>query len=139
MAAVPVRCRYALATAWMVATLAFGASAFGGQGMRFFPIRVAPLGSDVGTVGDPVTPQFNEDLGCWELQLPAGTDGFEVDLGLQVFGWGMATGSPTLGAIQATVMSAGFNNGNRVELNPKGWPDDPGTGGYQSKTWCDPA
>ncbi|MCH9035417.1 MAG: hypothetical protein IID42_13095 [Planctomycetes bacterium] len=84
-----------------------------------------------------MTPKFNEDLGCWELQLPAGTDGFEVDLGLEVFGWGMATGSPTLGAIQATVNSAGYSNGIGGDLNPKGWPGN-GHAAYQAKNWCDP-
>lgn len=86
MAAVPVLCRYPLTTAWIIATLTLGTSAFGGQGMRFFPIRMAPLGSPAGTVGGPVTPQFNVDLGCWELQLSEG--GVEVDLDVQVFGWG---------------------------------------------------
>ncbi len=30
-----------------------------GQTMQFYPIRMAPLGSPAGTIGDPVTPQFN--------------------------------------------------------------------------------
>ncbi|MCH8242532.1 MAG: hypothetical protein IH897_07970, partial [Planctomycetes bacterium] len=205
MTAVPVLCRYPLTTAWMVVTLAFGTCAFG-QEIRFFPIRTAPLDSPAGTVGDPVTPQFNVDLGCWELQLSAG--GVEVDLDLQAMGWGDAdcvqstglcredpgddctlpsdcrdcvedadclagtctgngatcleadntgSGDPcisdadcsqgtetchgrvapcTLGAIQATVIPALYDNGVGGTLVPKGWPGRPSDGVYQATTIC---
>ena len=89
--------------------------------IRFLPIRSAPLGSPVGTIGDPVTPVFNGALGCWEVFVPGGV-GFAVDLDLQAFGWGNAVGSPTLGAIVATVVSDGYDHGLAGDLNPKGWP-----------------
>ena len=106
-----------------------------GQEIRFMPIRSAPLGSPAGTVGDPVTPEFNTDLGCWEYRVSAG--GIEVDLDLQAFGWGNAAGSPTLGAIQATVVPAGYANGQGADLNPKGWPGSPGDGAYQANQRCE--
>ncbi|MCH7994986.1 MAG: hypothetical protein IIB57_11165, partial [Planctomycetes bacterium] len=59
-----------------------------GQEIRFMPIRSAPLGSPAGTIGDPVTAEFNTALGCWEYRISAG--GIEVDLDLQAFGWGDA-------------------------------------------------
>ncbi|MCH8243120.1 MAG: hypothetical protein IH897_10995 [Planctomycetes bacterium] len=116
-----------------------------GQQMRFMPIRSAPLGSPVGTVGDPVTPEFNTDLGCWEYRVSAG--GIEVDLDIQAFGWGNASdqsrgcrsepGGPTLGAIQAWVDPAGYSNGLGGDLNPKGWPGSPLDGAYQAKRRCE--
>ena len=105
-----------------------------GQTIQFFPIRSAPLGSPPGTVGDPVTPVFNSALGCWEVQVQAGV---EVDLDLQGSGWGNAAGSPTLVAIQGTVLSAGYNNSVGGILNPKGWPGSPRNGAYQAATTCD--
>lgn len=205
-----------------------GTSAIG-QEIRFVPFRTAPLGSPVGAIGDPVDPQFNVDLGCWELSVEAG--GVEVDLDLQAFGWGDAdcvqdtglcrvdpddpctlpsdcrgcekdavctpgtctdngatclrvdhtgsgdpcisndvcadgtcsgSGGPcrsatdcpagetcdgvetcrgrlapcTLGAIQATVMSAGYSNGVGGDLNPKGWPSSISDGIYQAADIC---
>ncbi|MCH8149554.1 MAG: hypothetical protein IH987_16475, partial [Planctomycetes bacterium] len=104
-----------------------------GAEIRFFPIRTAPFGSPPGTLGDPVTPQFNDKLGCWEVIVP---EGVEVDLDLQAFGWGTAAGSPSLGAIQATVVSAGYDNGPASNLNPKGWPGSPGDGAYQARKTC---
>ncbi|MCH7994983.1 MAG: hypothetical protein IIB57_11150, partial [Planctomycetes bacterium] len=104
--------------------------------IRFLPIRSAPLGSPVGTIGDPVTPVFNGALGCWEVFVPGGV-GVEVDLDLQAFGWGNAVGSPTLGAIVATVVSAGYDNGVGGDLNPKGWPGSPDDGAYQATRTCE--
>jgi len=113
--------------------------------MRVYPIRSAPLGSPVGTLGDPVMPSFNAALGCWELQVPGGV---EVDIDLQAFGWGGATclyddgeNGPTpvpcpLGAIAGAVDSAGYDNGIGTPLNPKGWPASPGDGAYQADKAC---
>lgn len=95
--------------------------------MQLFPIRTAPLGSPAGTVGDPVTPTFNEELNCWELKVPGGV---EVDLDLQAFGWADRPGGWALGALQATVLSAGYDNGIGAPLNPKGWPGSPRDGAY---------
>ena len=124
----------------MIVTLMLGlllsATSALGQGMRFFPLRSAPLGSPPGTLGEPVTPEFNKSLGCWELKVQRGV---EVDIDVQGFGWGNAPGSPTLGAIQATVDPAGYSNGFGGDLNPKGWPTNPGAGWYQARNWCDPA
>ena len=78
-----------------------------GQEINWMPIRSAPLGSPVGTVGDSISASFNGT--CWEYRVSAG--GIEVDLDLQAQGWGNAAGSPTLGAVQATVVSAGYING----------------------------
>ena len=123
----------------MIATLTLGlvlsANSALGQQIRFFPIRSAPLGSPPGTFGEPVTPEFNSDFGCWEVQVQPE---IEVDIDVQGFGWGNAPGSPTLGAIQATVISAGYDNGFGGPLNPKGWPASPGDGYYQAANWCDP-
>ncbi|MCH8148591.1 MAG: RHS repeat protein [Planctomycetes bacterium] len=105
-----------------------------GQEMRWMPIRSAPLGSPVGTVGAPVTPQFNAELGCWEVVVSGGV---EVDLDLQASGWGNAPGSPTLGAIQAIVVPGGYNNGVGSTLNPKGWPGSPLDGAYQAQERCE--
>ena len=116
----------------MLAGLFSWTGAFG-QEIRFVPIRSAPLGSPAGTIGDPVTPEFNTGLGCWELQVPGGV---EVDIDLQGFGWGNAPGSPTLGVIQATVISAGYDNGFGAPLNPKGWPATPFEGWYQARSAC---
>ena len=104
----------------MLATL-WSATNVLGQQMRFFPIRSAPLGSPEGTIGEPVTPEFNNTLGCWELALPGG--GVEVDLAVHAFGWSHAPGNPNLGAILATVDPAGYSNGVGGDLAPKGWPD----------------
>ena len=123
---------HVIIVALMAGTLLSATNAFA-QSMRFYPIRSAPLGSPVGTVGDPVTPAFNSDLGCWEVHVESGV---EVDLDLQGFGWGNAPGSPTLGAIQATVISAGYDNGFGAPLNPKGWPGMPGDGYYQARNTC---
>ena len=76
-----------------------------GQQMRFFPIRTAPLGSPPGTVGEPVTPEFNDTLGCWELAVPGG--GVDVDLALHAYGWSHAIGNSVLVAVEGTVVSAG--------------------------------
>ena len=116
----------------MLAGLFSWTGAFG-QEIRFVPIRSAPLGSPAGTIGDPVTPEFNTGLGCWELQVPGGV---EVDIDLQGFGWGNAPGNPTLGAIQATVISAGYDNGFGAPLNPKGWPVRLFDGWYQGRKVC---
>ena len=104
-----------------------------GPTIQFFPIRTAPLGSPVGTVGEPVTPTFNEALNCWELKVPGGV---EVDLDLQAFGWGDAAGAPTLPVIFATVISAGYDNGVGAPLDPKGWPGSPEDGAYQATNAC---
>jgi len=104
-----------------------------GQKMRFFPIRTAPLGSPPGTIGSPVTPVFNSELGCWEAQVEAGV---EVHLEVQPFGWGDAPGSPTLGAVQATVNSAGYSNGLGGDLVPKGWPESPQDGVFYTRIKC---
>ncbi|MCH8146441.1 MAG: hypothetical protein IH987_00385 [Planctomycetes bacterium] len=128
-------CGYRLAKAWMVATLAFGTIAFGGQEIRWVPVRTGELGSPAGIVGDPVEAEFNVNRGCWEIILPAG--GAEVDLDLQALGWGDAFGSPTLGAIQATVLPAGYDNGSGGILNPKGWPESPADGAYQPQNTCE--
>ncbi len=105
-----------------------------GQKIRFFPIRTAPLGSPAGTIGEPVTPEFNNALGCWELALPG--NGIEVDLALQAYGWSNALGNPNLGAILATVDPAGYSTGVGGDLAPKGWPDNPNWGIYQPKLAC---
>ena len=115
-------------------TLLTPGNSVSGQTIQFYPIRTAPLGSPAGTVGDPVTPTVNDELDCWELQVPGGV---EVDIDLQVFGWGNAAGSPTLGAIQATVIPAGYNNGVGAPLNPKGWPGSPENGAYQAHKRCE--
>jgi len=99
------------------------------------PIRSAPLGSPVGTIGDPVTADFNTDLGCWEYRVSAG--GIEVDLDLQAFGWGNAAGSPTLGAVVAAVLPDGYVNAQGGDLNPKGWPASPFDGAYQARNRCE--
>ena len=104
-----------------------------GQKMRFFPIRSAPLGSPPGTIGEPVTPVLNNTLGCWELTLPGG---IEVHLDVQPSGWGDAPGSPTLGAIQATVVSTGYSNGLGGDLVPKGWPETPNDGIFYTLDAC---
>ena len=91
--------------------------------------------SPPGTVGFSVTPEFNTNLGCWEYRIPA--VGIEVDLGIQAFGWGNAAGSPTLGAIQATVVPAGYANGQGGDLNPKGWPGSPFDGAYHARERCE--
>ena len=117
----------------IVVLLSIAATAFGQQ-MRFVPIRSAPLGSPAGTIGGPVTPVFNDTLGCWELALPGG--GFEVDLALHAYGWSNASGNPTLGAILGTVDPAGYSNGMGGDLAPKGWPDNPSWGAYQPKFSC---
>ena len=67
----------------MLAGLFSWTGAFG-QEIRFVPIRSAPLGSPAGTIGDPVTPEFNTGLGCWELQVPGGVE-FKDALGKAVF------------------------------------------------------
>ena len=85
-------CRRRLLGALAVGMVMLGASAFG-QSMRFRPIRSAPLGSPVGTLGEPVTSQFNDELGCWEVFLPAGV---EVDLAIEATGWELAPGAPAL-------------------------------------------
>ncbi|MCH8147834.1 MAG: hypothetical protein IH987_07550 [Planctomycetes bacterium] len=102
-------------------------------GMRFYPIRMAPLGSPVGTVGYSVTPEFNSDLGCWELEV---LPGVEVDIDVQAGGWGNAPGNPSLGAVTARLNSAGYSNGVGPDLNPKGWPGDPVQGAYQANRHC---
>ncbi len=102
--------------------------------IRFYPHRLAPLGSPSGTVGNAVTPDFNSELGCWEVRVPPG---IEVDIDLQAFGWGNALGSPTLLSVQATVNSAGYDNGVGAPLNPKGWPDSAGDGIYQADVSCE--
>ena len=127
-------CRRRLLGALAVGTVMLGANAFG-QSMRFRPIRSAPLGSPVGTFGEPVTSQFNDELGCWEVFVPAGS---EVDLAIEATGWELAPGAPNLCAIQAQVVSTGYSNGIGGDLNPKGWPTSPQDGAYQAKNWCDP-
>lgn len=114
-----------------VGLLVIGTSAFG-QEIRFFPIRSAPIGSAVGTLGDAITPTF--DGTCWEYAISAG--GVEVDIDIQGGGWGNAAGSPALGAIQATVDSAGYTNGVGSTLVPKGWPGSPADGTYQADKVC---
>ena len=123
----------------ILAALLSWTSAFGQQ-IRFYPIRTAPLGSPAGTVGDPVTPQFNTDLGCWEYTADIG--GFEIHLDLQAFGWGPAPhqcgpGPTTLGAVQGMVDPAGYSSGVGSSLNPKGWPASPLDGIYQAKKRCE--
>ena len=105
-----------------------------GQTMQFYPIRMAPLGSPAGTIGTSVTPEFNSDLGCWELEVMPGV---EVDIDLQVFGWGDAPGSPFIGGVQGRVVGAGYDNGVGADLNPKGWPESPRDGAYQAKSACE--
>ena len=117
---------------FLAALLTLGKSV-SGQTIQFFPIRTAPLGSPVGTVGDPVTPTFNESLNCWELKVPGPV---EVDIDLQAFGWGDRPSVPTLGAVQAAVLSAGYDNGVGAPLNPKGWPHSPRDGAYQATDVC---
>lgn len=124
-------CRRPLTGALMVGLLAIGTSAFG-QEIRFMPIRSAPLGSAPGTVGASIAASF--DGTCWDYAIDAG--GVEVDLDIQAFGWGSAMGAPSLGAIQATVVSAGYNNGVGGNLVPKGWPGTPSNGAYQAKSVC---
>lgn len=104
-----------------------------GQEIRFMPIRTAPIGSAPGTVGTPLAPTFNDTLQCWEVVVPPGV---EIDLDLQARGWGLAVGSPTLGAIQATVVSAGYNNGVGGDLLAKGWPAIPSDGAYRARVAC---
>jgi len=103
------------------------------QTIQLYPIRIAPLGSPAGTVGDPVTPTFNDALDCWELRVPGGV---EVDIDVQGGGWGNFAGNPYLGHIQATIGSDGYSNGTGADLNPKGWPADPGRGAYQAMKVC---
>ena len=64
------------------------------QEIRFMPIRMAPLGSPVGTIGEPVSPLFNNTLNCWELTLSDG--GVEVDIDVQGGGWGYAAAQQQL-------------------------------------------
>ncbi len=75
-------CRRRLLGALAVGMVMLGASAYG-QSMRFRPIRSAPLGSPVGTLGDPVASQLNDELGCWEVFVPAGS---EVDHAIEAKG-----------------------------------------------------
>jgi len=117
----------------LVLAVVFSTAKGQGPGFRLMPLRTAPLGSPVGTVGDPLTPLFNADLGCWEVVTPPGV---EIDLDIQGFGWGEAEGNPTLGAIQATLDSNSLNNGVGAALNPKGWPDSPFDGAYQATSIC---
>ncbi len=117
----------------MLVTLWSAANALGQPTIRFYPIRSAPLGSPPGTVGNPVTPEFNSDLGCWEVRVIAGV---EVDIDVQAFGWGAAPGEPVLGAVQATAASVEFSNGVGADLIPKGWPDSPTDGAYQAEESC---
>ena len=127
--------RHPLIVTLMLVTLWSATHALG-QGMQFVPIRSAPLGSPPGTIGDPVTPEFNFDLGCWEVQV---RPGIEIDLDLQIFGWGDAScsGAPCkLGSLQSTVDSAGFSNGIGGDLHPKGWPADPFSGPYLTRMAC---
>lgn len=105
-----------------------------GQTIQFYPIRSAPLGSPVGTVGDPVAPTFNETLDCWELKVPGGV---EIDIDVQAFGWGVFVGHLTLNYIQVTLISAGYDNGFGAPLNPKGWPGSPEDGAYQASERCE--
>ena len=125
------RCPIRFAAAFVA--IAMASSAFA-QTMQFYPLRSAPLGSPVGTIGEPVTPQFNAGLGCWEVQVAPGV---EVDIDLQAFGWGDAPGSPIVGAMQGTVVSAGYDNGFGGVLNPKGWPESPFDGAYQARSSCE--
>ncbi|MCH8147833.1 MAG: hypothetical protein IH987_07545 [Planctomycetes bacterium] len=125
--------RHLLIVTLMFVTLWSASNAFG-QTMQFYPIRVAPLGSPAGTIGNPVTPEFNSDLGCWELEVMPGV---EVDIDLQAFGWGDAPGSPVLGPIQGRVVSAGYHNSIGADLNPKGWPESPRDGAYQANRSCE--
>ena len=94
---------------------------------------MAPLGTPAGTVGYSVTPEFNSDLGCWELEV---LPGVEVDIDVQAGGWGNAPGNPSLGAVTARLNSAGYSNGVGPDLNPKGWPGDPVQGAYQANRHC---
>ncbi len=126
-------CKRRLLGALAVGMVMLGASAFG-QSMRIRPIRSAPLGSPVGTFGDPVTSQFNDELGCWEVFVPAGS---EVDLAIEATGWELAPGAPSLGAIIATVESNGYSNGIGGDLIPKGWPDSPTDGAYLPDKSCE--
>jgi|GEM_PF-1257103 len=129
-----IQCRqrpFCVAAALVVVTLATHAF---GQTMQVYPVRSAPLGSPAGTIGDPVTPQFNAGLGCWEVEV---SPGVEVDLDLQAFGWGDAPGSPTVGAIGGYVVSASYDNGVGGVLNPKGWPASPLDGAYQASRSCE--
>ncbi|MCH8243721.1 MAG: hypothetical protein IH897_14090, partial [Planctomycetes bacterium] len=108
-------CRRPLLGALAVGMLVMGTSAFG-QEIFFTPIRTAVIGSPTGTLGTPVSATFNGT--CWEYTADAG--GFELDIDLRAGGWGNAMGSPTLGAIQATVLPGGYNNGVGSILVPKG-------------------
>ena len=122
----------ALTTALIMAgSVAWQTSAFG-QEIRFMPIRVAPLGSPVGTIGEPVSPVFNDTLNCWELALTEG--GVEVDIDVQGGGWG--NWIPHLGIIQAAVLPGGYENGIGAALHPKGWPGSPEDGVYQAHLAC---
>jgi len=103
------------------------------QTIQLYPIRSAPLGSPAGTVGDPVTPTFNDALDCWELKVPGGV---EVDIDVEAGGWGNFGGGLALGSVQVTIESAGYSNGVGADLNPKGWPDDPEEGAYQATKVC---
>ena len=107
--------KHLLTVASIVTLLSIAPSVFG-QHMRFVPIRSAPLGSPAGTIGEPVTSEFNIILGCWELTLPSA--GIEVELDLQAFGWSNAPGNPELGAISGTVVPAGYSNGLGGDLTP---------------------
>jgi hypothetical protein len=112
--------------------LVIGTSAFG-QEIRLFPLRSAPLGSPVGTLGAPVVPTFVG--GAWNVAFPAG--GIEVDIDVQGGGWGNAAGAPTLGAIQATMDSSGYSNGVGCDIVPKGFPANPQPdGAYQAFKVC---
>ena len=95
--------RHLLMVTLMFVTLWSASNAFG-QTMQFYPIRVAPLGSPAGTIGTSVTPEFNSDLSCWELEV---LPGFELDIDVQVGGWGNAPGNPSLGLLTARLNSAG--------------------------------
>jgi len=76
--------RLSLMGALMRAPPAWPAVALGQPGIRFFAIGFAPLDGPPGTIGDPITPEFNSELECWEVVVPTGV---EVYLDLQPSGW----------------------------------------------------
>ena len=121
--------QHRLVVTLMLGTLLSATHVLGQPTIRFYPIRSAPLGSPPGTIGNPVTPEFNSDVGCRELRVLAGV---EIDLDMQVFGWGAAPGEPSLGDVQASAASVVFGNGVGADLSPKGWPDSPTDGAYQA-------
>ena len=118
-----------------VGRFVFGTSTFG-QVISMVPTRTAPGGSPAATWGNPIDATFNETLGCWEYKIPAG--GEQIQINIYGEGWANFPGVPDLRAVQATVIAAGYSNGQGGDLVPLGWPGTPLDGAYIPRTYCSP-